>query len=188
MAVGWGPERPLYYDDTYPDALTFNSTAENANVGDERNWVVVKPAANLEAGSWSDNMEVEPDGVYLVRLYIRLDGPSTHDATDTKLVFNLPTCTGHRVGVEGFLSANNVFPQTIWDGAEFWSRRDFNLALVPDSAVLYNNFGEFPLATNSLVTSTGVLVGNEQMDGRFRAGYSNSAYVYFEVKAQVAPD
>jgi hypothetical protein len=184
--VGWGPDRPLYLDDTYPATLTFNSTYQNSNVGDERNFVTIKPASDTNDGGWLDLVEVEPDTIYLVRAYVRLDGPANQAAANTVLKFNLPTCTGHRIGIGGILSASNTFPGTIWDGAEFWSRTDFNLALIPDSAVAYTNAGEFPLATNGLPTATGVPLGTGAMDGNFKPGYAAAAYVVFQVRAQVA--
>lgn len=139
LPVGWGPERPIYTDTTYPDSLTFNSTYENENIGDERNWVTVKPASDTEDGGWLDEVEIEPGQEYLVRAYARLDGPVDQAATNVVLRFNMPNCTAHRVGTTATLSSENTFPSEIWDGAEFWSRDDFNLTVLPDSAVLYSN-------------------------------------------------
>ena len=139
VADGWGPARSIFYDDTFPTALTFNSTGENEGIGDERNFVAGKAATDKRGGSWSDTIEVTDGGEYLVRAYARLDGPDTHEATDARLMFNLPACIAHRIGVIGFVTASNVFPDEVWDGMSFWSRHDFTLALVPDSAYLYNN-------------------------------------------------
>lgn len=139
LPVGWGPERFIYTDTTFPDSLTFNSTYENKNIGDERNWITIKPASDTDGGGWLDEIEIEPGQEYLVRAYVRLDGPIDQTATDVILRFNMPNCTAHRVGTTATLSSENTFPSTIWDGAEFWSRDDFNLTVVPDSAVLYSN-------------------------------------------------
>lgn len=185
LPVGWGPERPIYTDTTFPDSLTFNSTYKNENIGDERNWVSVKPASNTEDGGWLDDIEIEPGQEYLVRAYVRLDGPVDQAATNVILRFNVPSCTAHRVGTEATLSSENTFPSTVWDGAEFWSRGDFNLTVLPDSAVLYSNRhpGGLPLATYELVSATGVRLVSDQATDDFLPGYSESVYVTFRVIA-----
>ena len=187
--VGWGPDRPMFYDDTYPNALTFNSTAENPNLGDERNFVGVKKADIVESGGWLDSIKVSNGVEYVVRVFVRLDGPTSHDAANTALKIYLPTCTAHRIGVSALLSADDVFPRQIWDGVEFWSRRDFNLVLVPDSAWLANNAHPspgLPLPTGALVSSEGTSLGYEKTDGLFKSGYEYDGYVTFEVRAQVS--
>lgn len=188
VAAGWGPDRPTYHDDTFPTALTFNSTSDNPIDGDERNFLRIKPTTAHEPSAWADSVEVSNDELYDVRMYIRLDGPDGHTANGAKLAVLLPTCTGHRVGVSSRVSSLDAFPSTVWDGASFWARRDFNLALVPDSGVIYGNAypGGLPISTNDLVTATGVPLGSRKMDGVIEPGYGGSLYVDFKVRAQVA--
>jgi hypothetical protein len=188
VSDGWGPDRPTYHDDTFPPALTFNSTSDNPDYGDERNFVRVKPARVMTAGGWTDSVEVENDQEYLVQLYARLDGPDKHAAKDTKVTVILPTCTGHRIGVTAILESMDAFPGAVWDGASFWSRKDFNLALVPDSGAVYSNAHPTGLAfsTSDLVTTKGIPLGSEELDGVLKPGYANSVYVSFTVRAQVA--
>lgn len=194
VASGWGPDRPTYHDDTFPTALTFNSTSDNVNLGDERNFTTVKPANMTEASGWLDSVEVHNNQEYLVRIYARLDGPDAYSAKGTTLVVNLPTCTGHRIGYAAILSSLDTFPSEVWDGASFWSRNDFNLALVPDSGTVYGNAwprnekGQLglPYPVGDLVTSKGIPLGSEKLDGVFKPGYENAVYVTFKVRAQVA--
>lgn len=185
---GWGPDRATYHDDTFPTALTFNSTSDNLNLGDERNFVAIKPVSVTEAGGWSDSLEVRNGQEYLVRIYARLDGPEDYSAKGTKLVVSLPTCTGHRVGLAAILSSLDAFPSEVWDGASFWSRNDFNLALVPDSGLVHSNAHPkgLPYSTGDLVTAKGIALGSEKLDGVFKPGYGSSVYVIFKVRAQVA--
>lgn len=188
--VGWGPDRPIFYDDTYPNFLTFNSTGFNANIGDERNFVGIRPISSPNSEKWSDRVEVQNGELYRVRIYVRLDGPSSHHSEKTKLMVNLPNCTAHRIGVGAFINSLNAFPQQVYDGAEFWSRRNFNLYLMPDSGMVNGNFypdGEY-ISLNDLVTQTGISLGSKKLDGNFYPGYENSVYVTFIVKAQVASD
>lgn len=190
VQAGWGPDRPTYHDDTFPPALTFNSTSDNPIDGDERNFLRVAPVPVPTAASWTDSLEVENDQEYLVRLYARLDGPDKHSAKDTKLSVILPTCTGHRIGVTAILESMDAFPGAVWDSASFWSRKDFNLALVPDSGVLNGNawpgHDGLTFSVGDLVTSKGISLGSKELDGVFEPGYANSVYVSFKVRAQVA--
>lgn len=188
VSDGWGPDRPTYHDDTFPSALTFNSTSDNPNLGDERNFVSVKPKDLTQAGGWVDSLEVQNNREYLVNIYVRLDGPTNHAAKGTKLSVNLPACTGHRIGIAAFVSSLDAFPNEIWDGASFWSRNDFNLALVPDSGYVYSNAhpGGLALPVGELVTAKGISLGSTQLDGVFQPGYEHSVRVAFTVRAQVA--
>lgn len=186
---GWGPDRATYHDTTFPDHLTFNSTSENVNIGDERNFVAVKPTTIAKAGQWADSLEVHNGQEYLIRIYARLDGPENLTAKATNLSVNLPTCTGHRVGVSAILGSDDAFPREIWDGASFWSRNDFNLALIPDSGKIESNAHPdtgLAYSTNDLVTSKGINLGSKRLDGVFAPGYANAVYVTFRVRAQVA--
>jgi hypothetical protein len=188
--VGWGPDRQVYLDNTYPTSLTFNSTYKNENVGDERNWVRVRAIDDPDA-MLRDKIEVTGGAEYAIQAYVRLDGPSDQVADDPVVMFNVPVCTGHRIGVSGFVLAGNVFPGEVYDGVEFWALEDFNLFLVPDSAVLYSNDspdGGMPVSTEDLVTTTGVDPGSDSPDGLLRPGYADDRYIEFRVRAQTASD
>lgn len=182
----WGPDRPTYTDTSFPPALVINATRDNANIGDERNFVAVREVRGSEGqGPWSDHLEVRPDGEYLVRAYARVDGPQHEVAEDVRVSFNLPTCTGHQVAVTGFLASSDLYPTRVWDSASFWARDNFNLAFVPDSAAYYGNASGpegFDLP-DSVVTADGALLGNDK-DGIMEPGYANAVYVTFKVRAQ----
>ncbi|WP_146081132.1 hypothetical protein [Pseudoclavibacter sp. AY1H1] len=188
LPVGWGPERAIFTDTAYPDSLTFNSTYENEGLGDERNWVGIRPAMSSGEQVWYDEMEIEPGAEYFVRAYLSLDGPADQVAKDVVLNFNLPDCTAHRIGVMATLSSDQTFPARIWDGAEFWSRDDFTLTVVPDSAQLESNRHPegLPLATYELVSGSGLPIASEEATGEFLPGYAESAYVTFRVIANAA--
>ncbi len=189
LPVGRGPERLIFTDETYPDSLTFNSTYRNENYGDERNWVTIKPASVTEAGGWVDDIEVESGEEYLVRAYLHLDGPAEQIAESVIMRFNVPNCTAHRIGVEATLSSGNTFPSKIWDGAEFWSREDFNLTVLPDSAEMVSNRypdpNALPLPTYDLVSAEGALLASDETPGEFLPGYAESAIVTFRVIARM---
>jgi hypothetical protein len=187
LPVGWGPERPIYTDTTFPDSLTFNSTYEDENIGDERNWVGIRSASSTGENVWHDEIEIEPGQEYFVRAFVRLDGPIDQAAANVILRFNVPNCTAHRIGTEAALSSDHTFPSQIWDGAEFWSRDDFNLTVLPDSAKLESNRHPgpdgLPLATYDLVSATGVQLASDEATGEFLPGYAEGVYVTFRVIA-----
>lgn len=189
VGSGWGPDRPTFHDDTYPANLTFNSTSTGA-IGDERNFVAIRPASGEGLELWTDNQEVAPDGEYLVRVYARLDGPAVHVAKGTSVSMNVPTCTAHRIAVAAFLRSTDAFPVEIWDGAAFWSRKDFNLAVIPDSGFIYSNARPGPaglaVSLRDLTMNRGIDLGSRALDGVFYPGYADDVYLTFKVRAQVA--
>lgn len=191
VSSGWGPDRPLYHDDTYPAGLTFNSTSTNANIGDERNFVWVAPAGAGNVVGSGDSLEVKNGEEYTITVYARLDGPDAYEAKGTKLVVNIPTCTGHRIAVSAILSSADTYPGQVWDGAAFWSRKDFDLALVPDSGVAFSNAFPgpqgLPFSVIDLTYAKGIPLGSSKLDGIFKVGYANSVYTTLKVRAQVAP-
>lgn len=186
VASGWSDVRPMFGQSTDPNYLVFNSTLDHEDLGDERNWVRVRLAEDTAPERWVDRIEAKRDQLYRVSAYVHLDGPADQVASDTALSFHLPTCTAHLIAVAGFLESIDTSPMTYSDGAEFWAREDFNLLYVHDSAILENNVDTFPLS-DDILTKGGVPIGVEQMDGNFKPGEGNSAFISFVVKAQFAP-
>jgi len=183
---GWGDSRPIYEGDRVLDHLTFNSRGDNEVVGDERNWVRIRPAR--DDGAWQGmRIEAVPGQTYTVSAYVHLDGPAEQTATGTTAAFNVPTCTGHLIALTGFIESVDAYPMQIWDGVELWAREDFNLAFVPDSTILENNFGTFPLS-DDILFGDGVPIGVEHMDGIYKPGEGNDAYISFKVKPQFAQE
>lgn len=183
--AGWGPERPLFGPTRRPSYVAMNSLSVE-DYGDERNSVVVIPEPELasETFPWQDRQEVKRDTIYVVRMIVHPTGPRGTRASDVVAKFNLPTCTGHRIGFYGFISTQNGFPGESWDGATFWAREDFNLAYVPDSAVFQSGDGQqVPLnGEERLFTNKGVRLGPQ-------AGMSTQGepgYVFFRVRPQFA--
>lgn len=187
----WGPSRTTYTIAHPADKVTFNSITDNPVVGDERNFVVVKDAANTADGGWQDNITVQPGKEYLVRMYVHNNAASNLNlkAINTRVSASVPTTTGKAVSVSGFVSANNSDPLQVWDDIHFNSDKDFNLAYVAGSAQIWNNgyatTGQ-PLSDN-IVTSTGALIGYDGPDGVVPGCFQYVNYVYFKIKPQFAP-
>ncbi len=190
VVFAWGPDRPTYTVAHPADHITFDSITDNPNVGDERNFVVVKDAANTADGGWQDNVTVQPGKEYLVRVYVHNNAATSLNLTavNTRVMASVPTTTGKAVSVSGFITADNATPNKIWDDIHFNSTQDFNLAYVGGSAQIYNNgyaAGGKSLP-DSIVTSSGALVGYNGPDGKVPGCFQYANYVYFKVKPQFA--
>jgi len=187
----WGPNRTTYTVAQPANKVTFNSITDNPVVGDERNFVVVKDAANTADGGWQDNITVQPGKEYLVRVYVHNNAAANLNlkAINTRVSASVPTTTGKNVSVSGFVSANNSDPLQVWDDIHFNSDKNFNLAYVAGSAQIWNNgyatTGQ-PLP-DSIVTSTGALVGYNGPNGEVPGCFQYANYVYFKIKPQFAP-
>lgn len=189
--LAWGPDRDLYTVANPAQKITFNSITDNPVAGDETNFVVVKDAANTNDGGWTDNMTVERGKEYLVRMYVHNNAASSLNLTavNTRVSASVPTTTGKNVSMSGFVSADNASPQKVWDDIHFNGSENFNLAYVPGSAKIYNNgYAQSGAALpDSIVTSSGALVGFNGPDGKVPGCFEYSNWVYFKVKPQFAP-
>ena len=190
VAFAWGPSRPTFTVANPADHITFNSITDNPNVGDERNFVVVKDAANTNDGGWQDNVTVQPGKEYLVRVYVHNNAASSLNLTaiNTRVMASVPNTTGKNVSISGFVTADNATPNKIWDDIHFNSGNDFNLTYVPGSAEIYNNGyaagGAGKSLSDNIVTSTGALIGYNGPDGKVPGCFQYANYVYFKVKPQ----
>ena len=190
VALAWGPDPPVYTVANPADHITFNSIKDNPNVGDERNFVVVKDAANTNDGGWQDNITVQPGKEYLVRVYVHNNAASSLNLTaiNTRVMASVPNTTGKNVSISGFVTADNATPNKIWDDIHFNSGSDFNLTYVPGSAEIYNNGyaagGAGKSLSDNIVTSTGALIGYNGPDGKVPGCFQYANYVYFKVKPQ----
>lgn len=191
-ATSWGPDRKTFTIEKPADYITFNSITNNPHVGDERNFVVVKDAANQNSGGWQDNITVQPGKEYLVRIYVHNNAADNLNlvAQNTRVKASVPTTTGKSVPLSGFVSADNARPTEVWDDVNFNSTRDFNLAYVAGSARVYNNGyaagGNGVAMPDSIVTSAGAPVGYEKADGKVPGCFKYVSYVTFKVKPQFA--
>ncbi|WP_149202477.1 hypothetical protein [Actinotalea subterranea] len=189
---GWGPDRPVFLMAYPPTYTTFNSIRDNPNLGDERGFMRVRDVSDGVTSTFDYQVEVEDGHTYRVSIYVEnsaLDDVGGLAATDTVLKINLPTCDGHRIAANAFLSSPTAFPGEVWGGITFTSEREFTLAYVAGSAKIESNAWPGPDgyaigAEDDLFTSTGVPLGYTEMDGVVPTGYEYAMYISFEVKPQ----
>ena len=187
----WGPERATFTVKDAAKYVTFNSIVDNPNYGDERNFITVK---NPATGNFTDNLTVEPGKEYEVRILAHNNARDDLDlkALNTQLKAVISPETGKTSAITSYLSADNAYPDKIYDDVSFNSDKDFNLVYVAGSARAYNSGyakgGDGKALSDSLVTSAGVKLGYlAEGDGTIPGCFQFINYVYFKVKPQFAP-
>lgn len=188
FAGAYGPSRPTFTIEDPADHVTFNSITNNGNYGDERNFVLIKDAANTSAGGWSDEVNVEGKKEYLVRVYVHNNAAANLNlvAQNTRVKVNIPNSISNRVQIDGFVSADNANPGQVWDDVVLKSDKQFAANYVAGSARYYNNVNPstgFALSDN-IASQTGALVGYNQMDGKVPGCFQYSGIATFRVYVQ----
>ncbi|MCK0517102.1 hypothetical protein MVA47_07880 [Williamsia sp. DF01-3] len=157
---------------------------DNPNYGDERNFLIVKEASFAGAGGWTDALDVVPDNEYLLRAYIHNGAADTEEnvARDTNVRFELPTCAGTAIALQGVITSPAAYPQMIWDTAILTARETLRVELVPGSAQQFNNRFPDGVSLPDRVATSGATVGSATADGDVRGDYRNSVIVSARVR------
>ncbi|MDO4870901.1 MAG: hypothetical protein Q3996_02280 [Candidatus Saccharibacteria bacterium] len=189
-ALAYSPERTTYTIENPADRITFNSITNNPNHGDERNFMLAKPASHTQAGGWNDTyVNVSGDQEYLVQVYVHNNAAANLNlvAENTRVRISLPTTTAKEIRIGAFVSADNATPKEVYDDVIFKSdSKLFNIAYIAGSARYHNNTNPtngFAIS-DSLVTSSGAQVGYNQMDGRLQGCFQYSGILTFKIKVQ----
>jgi len=184
IVAGWGPERPLVTGQQFTATAQMDSDRDDPVYGDERSLVTAKDASITTPGHWETEINVEEGKTYLIRIYVHnsADSSPEHAAHDVRISANVPNCTAHKIRVDGFISAADTYPITVYANVVFQSDRPFNLTYKSGSAIYYNNpHPKGTQLTDDIVTSKGTPVGVDQMDGVVPGNYGNTGYAVFEV-------
>lgn len=202
-APNWGDNikyRPFYtleeIDAGALDGIFAFNSIRNSTIGDEKNFVGVRENVGVNAGRnnvWNiSEVKVEHDAEYIVRLYVHGSNKYGTDsiASNVKVAFNIPTETGRRIKITGFLYANNAHPNKYWSSVDFVSDIPFHLCYIYGSALIENNgvgknggrqlSDEIVTKANS---NNGTLIGYDQLDGRLPTSYQYASYITIRVKA-----
>jgi uncharacterized repeat protein (TIGR01451 family) len=185
VALAWGPDRPTFTVQNPAPYITFNSITNNGDYGDERNFVTIKDAANQNAGGWVDEINVQNNKDYYVRMYVHNNAADNLNlvAQNVTAKFNVPNHEAKKIQIDGYLSASNANPGTVFDQAVFKSDANFKLDFVEGSAKYINNVHTSGVALSNNVVGNGALLGYNQMDGKIPGCFKYSGYVTFKVKA-----
>lgn len=207
IITGWGDSaggRTVYTteqvndEDILGESIVFNSISDWEPIGgDERNFVVAREDTGLDEGEkniWLANeISVSEEGIYLVRLYVHNDNPNGMNAIaeDVRAHVVLPLNEGYSLGISGTIDSSNSKPDRYWDGVTFISEHKFYVDYVEGSALIENNGigakGGCTLS-DSIITSDGVLIGYDNLDGKIPGGAQYAAYITLKVRVVFVSD
>ncbi len=186
--LAWGPDRPTFTWANPSDHVTFNSITDNPVYGDERNFVRIKEASQPNS-AYTDDIQFEAGKEYDIYVYYHnnaktsLNASGVGVATDAKLRMEMPLIVkaGQTAAINGYISASNATPQTVWDSARGTASQDVALRYIPDSATI-NNFGAIngqKLPSN--LWTTGTPLGYNNLDGVVPGCNEYSGYVKMRI-------
>ncbi|MBR5408922.1 DUF11 domain-containing protein [Candidatus Saccharibacteria bacterium] len=176
--------------------ITFNSFTNNPVIGgDERNFVGARENTGINDGkqTWNANeITVEDGKEYIIRLYAHNNNPNGTKtvAKNTTLHFTLPTTAGTSLSVQGSIDSSNANPTRVYDDVVFKSKNGetFYLDYIEGSAHYENNSigkaanGGAKLS-DDIITSKGVLIGYDKLDGNIPGCFQYASYTTIRVKA-----
>lgn len=186
----WGPERATFTIEEPASYVTFNSITNNPDYGDERNFVTIKDASNTAAGGWVDNIDIEHNKEYLVRMYVHNNAAANLNLVANNVLarFNVPDESATEIQIDGRLSASNSNPTAVWDQAVFSNDKPFHLDYVEGSAKYINNVFTDGTALSDNIISSGAALGYDSMNGNIPGCYQYSGLVVFKIKAIAESD
>ena len=189
--MAWGPSRKTYTMASPAASVVFNSITDNPEYGDERQFVNIKDAADTTEGNWHNSVNVQSGHTYWVRMYVHNDASENLGlvATNSRVQAAISGATGTTVPITGYVSADNATPTKVWADVELKSDKQFNVAYVPGSTMIYNAItGTAGRAvSDDILKSGGTQIGYTANNGKIPGCMQYASYVYFKVKPQFAP-
>ena len=186
VLAGWGPTRPTYTWAHPADHITFNSITDNPVVGDERPFLAGKVTG--ASGNVVDPIAVHDNDEVQLRVYFHNNAAANLNlvAHNTRVRVFLPTgaASAHTFATS-FISADNATPKLVSDTVDFNGAQPFTLAYEPGSAQLWNNVFNGAQLSDSIVTSSGALVGFNSINGDVPGCGQFSGYVTIKVRVHM---
>lgn len=158
---------------------------------DEREFIGIRDAATGNQGKnnvWSiGDVNIEEGKTYIVRMYVHNNNPKGLNAVakDVTAQVDLPNLVSSEARITGFINASNATPSRYWDSLNLKSAdgRRFFLDYIEGSALFENNVWKNGITlSDSLVTSAGVKLGYDKLDGNLPGCYQYSGVVTFKIK------
>ncbi len=171
------------------DRVVLNSITDSV-IGDERAFVGIREYIEkneADSNKWSNDIEVEEGKEYIVRIYAHNDNPGGLNAIakDTTIHVTMPLESGKQLLLQGSIDSTNAIPSRYYYQVVFRSEREFYLDYV-EGSILYENNGIGSEGgvklSDDLITSNGVKIGYEELDGNIPGGYKYDSYTSFRVR------
>jgi len=186
----WGPNRPTFTGANPAPYVTFNSITDNADVGDERNFVRVRPAGQ---GNYGENVNLEAGKTYDVMVYFHNNassglndggtGIANNVALRMQMAANVAANSGTKVS--GFITSPNANPTEVYDSANLTNTTGgtMDLSFVAGSAKVTSNGAVNGKTLPDSVFSAGTALGYDSLNGVIPGCNEYAGYVIFQVKA-----
>ena len=193
----WGPERPLFHENEYPEAWALNSCVDHHELGDERYFASIRKKGTERWQRW---ITLEPNERYEVRLTYRVHGDPEKVrkgvalAQKIKASIHVPECVFpyHYGVIRGALHA--IWPQPgpiapeqeIWSSIKIYTRDSpLFLSFVPMTAKIHNG-GKLDgtVLGTQLFNAGGVYLGVNNFSGVVPAGDKYMGSITFEFKTR----
>lgn len=186
----WGPSRPTFTGANPAPYVTFNSITDNPDVGDERNFVRIRPAGQ---GNYDKNVNVEAGKTYDVMVYYHNNASDSLNASGAGIAHNVmlrmqmasTVAKNSDTKITGFISASNANPGEVYDSATLTntSAGTMDLSFVAGSAKVTSNGAVNGATLSDSVFSSGAPLGYDSLNGTLPGCNKYAGYVIFQVKA-----
>lgn len=173
----------------------FNSFINTPSYGDERAFVDARRTDQTTGDVYKDVLNDVTGGSkeVVIRMYVHNNANQSTNASglgvarNTRVRVALPTGTSQTLRARGYISADNATPRLVEDTVDLVGREQFSLNYVAGSARLYDNdnFKNGVRVSDSIVGSSGALIGSDALDGKMKGCFEYEAVV--EIKVKVTP-
>lgn len=183
-AADWGPVRTTFTWANPASYITFNSITDNPQVGDERKFYGV---ADVNSTQYTKAINVSDNEEVSLRVYYHNNAASNLNlvATNSRVRFALPSTASTSTWSTAHISADNATPGDVADTVDFTGALPFTLSYEPGTAQIWNNVLRGTQLSDSIVTSSGALIGYSQIDGRIPGCSQYSGYVTIKVRVRM---
>lgn len=186
----WGPERPTFTGAHPAPYVTFNSITDNPDVGDERNFVRIRPAGQ---GTYGENVNLQAGQTYDVMVYYHNNAASGLNASGAgiardvmlRMQMEAKVAANSSTKVSGFITSSNAKPTEVYDSANLTntSGGTMDLSFVAGSAKVTSNGAVNGATLPNNVFTTGTPLGFDALNGTLPGCNEFAGYVIFQVKA-----
>ncbi|WP_280459350.1 hypothetical protein [Nocardia carnea] len=182
---GWGPGREMYSIKEPSPTAVFNSIVDNPSIGDERNYVRCRVAADTHA-MYVDEVAVRD--ATEISVYVWVDNSSTYpDQAITGARMDLVTSSevSRNPALNVRLEGDNTI--TVWNGCKILSPTPALLSYIPGSAFLHINDTPPIALKDAVIRGDAPLPGvRGNKDGVIGGNADYYGYIEFRVKALVS--
>ena len=188
--LAYGPERPTFTGAHPAPYVTFNSITDNPDVGDERNFVRIRPAGQ---GTYGENVNLQSGQTYDVMVYYHNNASSGLNASGVgiakdvalRMQMSANVAGNSSTKVTGFINSSNAQPAEVYDSANVTNPTGaaMDLSFVANSAKVTSNGAINGSTLPDSVFTTGAKLGFNGQDGTVPGCNEFAGYVIFQVKA-----